>query len=123
MESEKRTILLVDDEIAILAPLEEMLSSLGYQVLSSEDSKEALQLGLTAKRLDLLLTDVVMPGANGNQLATYLRGIHPGLKVIFMSAFLRPAIDKSDLRNKDIAFLQKPFTLSKLTRALRELLD
>jgi two-component system, cell cycle sensor histidine kinase and response regulator CckA len=113
------TILLVEDEEVLRHVVVEMLSQLGYKVLEATSGKEALAVAREFPgRIDVLITDVLMPGFSGPQLADSLRASRPGLKVIFISG---------DAETKDVlglgdALLQKPFTLKMLSSKLREVL-
>lgn len=120
---ESATILVVEDEPAVLALAARVLRSDGYTVLEAADGHEALQVQETYGRpVDLLITDVVMPRLGGPDLAARLRPACPELRVIYMSGYTdNPAVRDvmADPRNP---FLQKPFTPTELTRATRRTL-
>jgi len=120
------TILLVDDEPQVVSLVREMLLREGYKVLGACGGAEALELvkSNADTRVDLLLTDIVMPGLNGRELAERLKEMRPGLKVLYMSGFMKEAILKYyGISIVGIPFLQKPFTRDMLRRKLREVLD
>jgi two-component system, cell cycle sensor histidine kinase and response regulator CckA len=114
------TILMVEDEALLCQVIVEMLGHLGYNVLGAASGKEALAIAKEyAGRIDVLITDVLMPGLAGPQLADSLRGSRPGLKVIFVSG---DAEAKHVLGLGD-ALLQKPFSLKMLSCKVREVLQ
>jgi two-component system cell cycle sensor histidine kinase/response regulator CckA len=118
------TVLLVEDEAELRELAEEVLSSRGYTVLQAGSPAEALQL---AERHDgpvhLLLTDVVMPGMSGRELADRLLGARPALKALFMSGYTDTAIVHHGVLDPGTPFLQKPFTPDALVRKVRDVLD
>lgn len=123
--NERETILLVDDEPQVVTLVRAMLSRDGYKVFGAGDAEEAFQIAQDAATpIDLLLTDIVMPELNGRELADRLKAIRPGLKVLYMSGFMKEAILKYyGISITGIPFLQKPFTRETLCRKMREVLD
>ncbi|MGD9613008.1 MAG: ATP-binding protein, partial [Kiritimatiellia bacterium] len=120
----RETILLVEDEPAILAISRDMLLNLGYQVLSAATPGEALQQAQAqAGKIQLLITDVVMPEMNGRDLAQQLAVLHPGIRRLFMSGYTADIIAHHGVLDDDIHFIQKPFTLKELAAKVREVLD
>jgi two-component system, cell cycle sensor histidine kinase and response regulator CckA len=119
------SILLVDDEPQVVTLVREMLLREGYQVLGAGDGEEALQIAADAsQRIDLLLTDIVMPQLNGRELADRLKRLRPGVRVLYMSGFMKDAILKYyGISITGIPFVQKPFTRDMLARKVREVLD
>jgi len=117
------TILVVDDNPAILELVVAMLLPLGYRVLDAPSAKDALRLvERQGERIDLLLTDVVMPGMQGVELADIFGARYPATKVLFMSGYLSPAITPGEYgQQKD--FVQKPVSSLELTSKIRMLLD
>jgi two-component system cell cycle sensor histidine kinase/response regulator CckA len=115
------TILLVEDEEMVRRMTQLMVESLGYTVISAESPHHALEL-CKKKNLpiDLLLTDVVMPGIDGTQLAERVRAIRPDIRVVFMSGYTANAIMNRDVFKDDVKFIQKPFDVEMLTRGLHE---
>jgi CheY-like chemotaxis protein len=123
-DSGTETILLVEDEPALRAMAKEALRRHGYSVLEASDAAEALRLAdARGFRVDLLLTDVVMPGMNGQELALRLTERYSGLKVLFVSGYTDSAVIRNGLLNASAAFLEKPFPPSVLLRRIRQLLD
>jgi two-component system cell cycle sensor histidine kinase/response regulator CckA len=118
------TILLVEDEEALLHLTREVLAEQGYTVLEARHGAEAL---LTAAQspdpIHLLLTDVIMPQLNGRELARRLATTRPGLRVLYMSGYTAGAIEQHGVLDADISFIQKPFTPIQLARKVREALD
>ena len=118
------TILLVEDETSVRNLVRNELVKIGYQVIEAKNGVEAC---LTATQqschVDLLLTDVVMPGMNGRELAQHLSVIKPNLRVLFMSGYLDDICVNRGMDPHRTTFLQKPFTPDVLLRAVRGLLD
>ena len=120
----QETVLLVEDEegVRLIAML--VLEAQGYLVLDAPGAEEALRLVAQHQgRIDLLLTDVVMPEMNGRELADEVMRQREGIKVLFMSGYTDDAVFRHGLLYKDVAFLQKPFTPDALVRKVREVLD
>jgi two-component system, cell cycle sensor histidine kinase and response regulator CckA len=118
------TILLVEDEESLRSVTQEFLSNKGYQVIVAEDFHKALQASESNERhIDLLMTDVVLPGASGPKLADRLATSRPGMKVLFVSGYTADALVHGDLHRTDFAFLSKPFSLNTLARKIRTILD
>ena len=118
------TILLVEDELSILNMIKQMLGELGYQILSASTPDEAI---LAAKnhpgKIHLLVTDVVMPGMNGRDLAKKLVSIYPGIKSLFMSGYSGVAIADHVIMDEAVNFIQKPFSRHAFAAKIRETLD
>src|SRR5216683_1183758 len=117
------TVLLVEDEESVRQLVRDTLASKGYHVLEAQDG----QAGLTAAamhegKIDLVLTDVVMPGMGGRELVQQLLGSRPGIKVLYLSGYTEDAIVNEGTIESGKAFLQKPFTLQNLSRKVREIL-
>jgi two-component system, cell cycle sensor histidine kinase and response regulator CckA len=119
------TILVVDDDEEVLALAVDVLEIAGYTVLSTPDPRHALRLARShTEPLHLLLTDVVMPLMNGLQLAAEFQVLRPEVKILLMSAYRTKEIDDYRMRlGLQGLFLDKPFTVAALTRAVRALLD
>ncbi|MDP9132308.1 MAG: response regulator, partial [Nitrospirota bacterium] len=118
------TILLVEDDTSVRDLVRNELAKIGYQVLEAKNGIEAC---LTATQqnchVDLLLTDVVMPGMNGRDLAQHLSVIRPNLRVLFISGYLDDICVNNGMDPHRTTFLQKPFTPDVLLRTVRALLD
>jgi DNA-binding NtrC family response regulator len=117
------TVLLVEDREEVRNLMTAILGKGGYRVLAAADAEEAI--GIAASHpgeIELLLTDVVMPGMNGRELAERLVAADPALKVILMSGFAAEVIKPASARNAGFAFLQKPVTADALTAKVREIL-
>ena len=118
------TVLIVEDEIAILQLVKRILTGLNYVVLDAWAPDRALELAEAhTGRIDLLITDVVMPGMNGRDLAGKLRSLFPDLKVLFMSGYTADAIAHRGVMDGGVHFLQKPFSRIDLAAQVRETLD
>jgi PAS domain S-box-containing protein len=118
------TILLVEDEGAVRALVTRVLQDLGYKVLASAHPEDALQIGERhSAPIDLLLTDVVLPGMNGRKVADNLAFLRPKMKVLYMSGYTDYAVARHGVLEANTTFLQKPFTPSSLARKVRAVLD
>jgi PAS domain S-box-containing protein len=118
------TILVVEDDRDVRAYLVEVLRDLNYRVLSAHDAVSALGLIKEGDiRIDLLLTDVVLPGTNGRQLAEQAQNRRPGLKVLFTTGYSRNAIVHQGRLDAGVAMIQKPITQESLAARIRDLLD
>ena len=118
------TILLVEDEPAILKLGKKILERIGYTVLAAGTPGEAIRLAHEhAGRIDLLMTDVVMPEMNGRDLAKHLLSIYPNLSRLFMSGYTSNVIAHHGVLDEGVHFIQKPFSLKDLAAKVREALD
>jgi PAS domain S-box-containing protein len=118
------TILVVEDDRDVRAYLVELLRDLNYRVLSAHDAVAALGMIETSDiRIDLLLTDVVLPGMNGRQLAEQAKNRRPDLKVLFTTGYSRNAIVHQGRLDPGVAMIQKPITQDALAARIRDLLD
>ena len=118
------TILLVEDETVLLRLAQQTLEELGYTVLAAALPNEALRLAEEhSDEIDLLLTDVIMPGMNGQTLAIQLQMNRPDLKCIFMSGYTADVITRQNVLAEGVQFIQKPFSTYDLARKLRDVLD
>jgi DNA-binding response OmpR family regulator len=118
------TILLVEDESFLLEVTCEILESVGYRVLKTRNAAEAISAFRQCKAMvRLLLTDVVLPGQNGRDLAKELRSISPGLRVLFISGYPENVVTKNGIQEGGMSYLPKPFSLQSLTQKVRHVLD
>ena len=122
--SGSETILIVEDEPVVRRLTVRALTERGYHVLEAEDGESALEVARAHKGdLQLLVTDVVMPGMNGKELADRLTTDRPDLRVLYISGYAEHAVVRQGVLVEGIAFLSKPFDLSELARTVREVLD
>ncbi len=120
----QETILLVEDEINVRHLARQYLEKQGYKILEAEDGAAALQIVDGYKgTIDLLLTDVIMPGANGPELAAQITKLLPDIRVLYMSGYTENAVDRGVMLDASINLLQKPFSLPALRDRVREVLD
>lgn len=117
-------ILLVDDEASVRSVVRLMLERLGYRVLEAANGAEALGIIETSlDRIDLVLTDVVMPELHGGDLGEALTAREPWRRVLYMSGYTSDDIMRRGLAQPGMALLRKPFSPDGLARAVREVLD
>jgi len=118
------TLLLVEDEPEILHVAQRILERHGYRVLVAAGPEEALaQAREHGASIHLMITDVVMPGMNGGELAKRLRPLVPGLRILFMSGYTAEYIARHGVLDPGVHFIQKPFTKADFTRTIRLILD
>jgi two-component system cell cycle sensor histidine kinase/response regulator CckA len=118
------TIMVVEDDAGVRELVRLMLEANGYEVLAVDDAAEAMSVCTQdPARVDLLLTDVVMPGVNGRVLAERLGEVSPGMRVLFMSGYSDEAVHRHGQITDNAAFLEKPFTERALAHKVREVLD
>jgi len=117
------TILLVEDETFLREVTCEILEITGYRVLKTRNAGEAITAFRQNKTIvKLLLTDVVLPGQNGRDLANDLRTICPNLRTIFISGYPENAVTRHGIQEDGMFYLPKPFSLQSLTRKVRQVL-
>ncbi|HKV05644.1 MAG TPA: PAS domain S-box protein [Candidatus Acidoferrales bacterium] len=117
------TILLAEDEESLRKLIVNMLSDNGYSVLEAANAGEAVEMARKVRgKIDLLLTDVVMPGMSGPELANELVSLYPGIKVLYMSGYAEFGSRQNRASRQDHPLLQKPFTQQTLARKVREVL-
>jgi CheY-like chemotaxis protein len=118
------TVLVVEDEDAVRALTCLTLEARGYRVLVAASAEEALELAVRhAGPIPLVVTDVIMPGMSGGELAGRLAALRPEIRVIFVSGYTDDTIAHQGVLDPGVHFLQKPFTLDGLARKVREVLD
>ncbi|WP_246607963.1 PAS domain-containing hybrid sensor histidine kinase/response regulator [Paractinoplanes toevensis] len=122
--SRRGTILAVEDEPALRDVLHRILSGAGHEVLIAADGPAALALATEHPgRIDVLLTDVVMPHMLGKDLAERFRALCPGAGVLFMSGYARPALASQGTLDPDVTLVEKPFSKNQLLTAVQQCLD
>jgi two-component system cell cycle sensor histidine kinase/response regulator CckA len=118
------TILVVENEAALLELTSALLARSGYKVLSASDGIEAIEMARSVEgSIHLLLTDIMMPKLNGPALARHVAELHPGIRVLFMTGHLQPDATLPENIPPDSEFLQKPFPRGVLIRKVRQTLD
>ncbi|HEV8267738.1 MAG TPA: ATP-binding protein, partial [Thermoanaerobaculia bacterium] len=120
----EETVLVVEDEETLRGLVRHCLEPLGYRVLLAENAAEALKIAEKVPgRIDLLLTDVVLPGWSGRELAERMAVARPSTRVLYMSGYTDDAIVRHGILSSELEFLQKPFTPGVLARRVRQVLD
>ncbi|MBW1961880.1 MAG: response regulator [Deltaproteobacteria bacterium] len=120
----QETVLVVEDDERLLSMIKTMLEVYGYRVLTAKDGGEALEISTSYHGpIHLLLTDVVMPGMSGSDLADQLKSKLLGIKVLYMSGYTDNIIARHGVIEKDAEFLEKPFTKEALVGKVRKVLD
>ncbi len=118
------TVLVVEDEIVILDLACAMLDHLGYTALAAASPEEALNLAQAhAGKIHLMITDVIMPGMNGRDLAVQLTQLYPDLKVLFMSGYTANVIAHHGVLDPGVHFMQKPFSMDDIAAKVKEVMD
>jgi CheY-like chemotaxis protein len=124
LHSRGETVLLVEDDPVVLEMAQTMLKHLGYNVLSTGSPTEALTIAQRNQgKIDILLTDVVMPEVTGRELVDKLNKTNPEIKPLFMSGYTADMIANQGVLEEGITFLQKPFSLQSLSTKIRSVLD
>nr|MBA2627435.1 response regulator [Gemmatimonadales bacterium] len=116
-------VLLVEDEVAVRVLAARILRDAGYAVVEATNGPDALKVLRGSGAVDAVVTDVVMPGMGGRELAEHLHAIDPAMPVLFMSGYTGSDVLGGGLQDSGAPFLQKPFSPASLTRKLRDLLD
>ena len=117
------TILLAEDDESVREFAANLIQRLGYRVLSASTPESCLELARSEVRIDLLLTDVIMPELSGKRLYEHVAVLHPGIRVLYMSGHPEETIRTHGILAEDAALIQKPFTLNVLATRIREVLD
>jgi PAS domain S-box-containing protein len=118
------TVLLVEDEEAVRELVQTILSGQGYEVIVARDPRHAEEIAREFSReIHLLLTDVVMPGTSGRELAKRIAASRPGIRVLYMSGYTENVITSGGMLERGLAFLQKPFSPAVLVQKLHEVLS
>jgi len=117
-------IMLVEDDEVIRGLASKTLTARGYDVVAAQHAGEAERIWILRKDdVDLLVTDIIMPGKDGKQLAKILRKDRPDLKILFMSGYDDALLSKHDVFDDKLEFLPKPFTVDGLAEKVRQVLD
>jgi CheY-like chemotaxis protein len=116
-------VLVVEDEAAVRMLVVDVLRELGYSTLEAADSRGALPLLQGGERIDLLVSDVGLPGLNGRQMAEIARQHRPGLRVLFMTGYARNAQVRGDFLAPGMDMLTKPFTVDELALRVRKMIE
>ena len=118
------TVLLVEDEEAVRDLTSMILNANGYHVLSAPSALEAERFSASHRgEIHLLLTDIIMPGTSGRELARRLAARHPRMRVLYMSGYTDNVLAQGGVLEEDVSFLQKPFTPAVLAQKVRDVLD
>ncbi len=120
---EGETVLLVEDDPAIREMCQVILDKLRYRVLSADTPEKALEIADEhGSEIDLLVTDVVMPGMNGRELAQKLKVFYPGIKTLYMSGYTADVIANRGILEKEVQFIQKPFSVKNMGKKVKAVL-
>lgn len=120
----RETLLLVEDELAVRSVAVTVLRESGYHVLEAQDGQNALKVAAAFDgQIDLVVTDVIMPGMGGRELSEVLNLVRPGVPVLFTSGYTDDAMVLQGILNQGMPFLQKPFAPNRLLIKVREVLD
>jgi CheY-like chemotaxis protein len=124
-EGEKvETILVVEDDADLRAYVSDLLRDLNYRIFTASSAQAALTILLQEEpKVDLLLTDVVMPGINGRELGRRAQQVRPGIKILYMTGYSRNAVVHQGRLDEGVELLEKPISQAKLALRVREMLD
>jgi CheY-like chemotaxis protein len=124
-ESAGETILLVEDDPHVQRIVSNILGRSGYRVLPADGADEALQVvrGQNGDTIHLLLSDLVMPGTSGRELAVQIQALRPDIAILYMSGYTDDAVIRRGVLEAGMAFIQKPFGADELARRVREVLE
>lgn len=118
------TVLIVEDEAEVRRLTVRILKNQGYRVLEASRGEDALQVyAQYGAPVHLMVTDVILPGMSGRELAERLRSLHPKLKVLYMSGYTENTIIHNEVLEEGVNYIQKPFSLKKLVRTVRQVLN
>jgi signal transduction histidine kinase len=118
----KEVILVVEDEDRVRTMTVEALRDLGYTVVSASGPQQALDGLNSIPHLDLVVTDVVMPGMNGPAMAEHIKALRPSVKVLYTTGYARNTVLSDAMLDREVGILQKPFTIDQLTLKVRQAL-
>jgi CheY-like chemotaxis protein len=118
------TVLVLEDQPEVRALIEKTLRRYGYSVVVAGNGRDALTVARAHdQHIHLMLTDVVLPGTGGREVARQLSADRPSIRVLYMSGYTEDAIHHHGVLESGLAFIQKPFTAGALVRKIREVLD
>jgi len=117
------TVLVVEDEPVVRNLVVEVLRELGYRAIEAPDGPSGLEIVRSSARIDLLVTDVGLPGLNGRQLADHARAQRPGLRVLFMTGYAEDATFGGGRLDPDMQMITKPFPVERLAARIREMME
>ena len=117
------TVLVVEDEVLVRALIVDVLEELGYQALEAGDGPSGLRILQSQQRLDLLITDIGLPGLNGRQIADAARVSRPDLKVLFMTGYAENAAIANGILSPGMQMITKPFAMDALIKRIRDLME
>jgi len=123
LPSGSETILMVEDDVAVRKLGTQLLSHLGYRVLEAGDGASALEILNSDQHIDLLFTDIVMPGMGGPDLAVKARDCRPGLKILFTTGFTDSAVFRTQIMDEAANLLDKPYSKETLAGSVRQALN
>jgi two-component system cell cycle sensor histidine kinase/response regulator CckA len=116
-------LLLVEDEPMLIRVTAQVLENLGYEVLTARNAEEAMEIAKQHDSIDLIVTDIVMPGMNGKELSDALSLTHPDTKVLFMSGYTANIIEQHGILDSSVHFISKPCSTLELSSKIRYILD
>ncbi|AHE57199.1 hypothetical protein NX02_28085 [Sphingomonas sanxanigenens DSM 19645 = NX02] len=117
------TVLVVEDEAVVRGLIVDVLGELGYNAIEAADGPRGLEILQSRQRIDLLITDIGLPGLNGRQVADGGRAIRPGLKILFMTGYAENAALASGFLEPGMAMITKPFAMDVLANRIREIIE
>ncbi len=123
LANEGETVLIVEDDAAVRVLVSEVLSELGYTFFEASTGAEAVPILESGQRIDLLISDVGLPGMNGRQLAEIGRQLRPGLKVLFITGYAEHAAVRAGFLDDGMQMITKPFAFDNLTSKVREMIE
>ena len=118
-----QTVLVVEDEALVRLLIVDVLGELGYKALEAGDGPSGLRILQSPQRIDLLITDIGLPGLNGRQVADAARLQRPDLKVLFMTGYAENAAINNGILSPGMQMITKPFAMDVLTRRIRDLVQ
>lgn len=118
-----QTVLVVEDEALVRLLIVDVLDELGYKALEAADGPSGLRILQSPQRIDLLITDIGLPGLNGRQVADAARLQRPDLKILFMTGYAENAAINNGILSPGMQMITKPFAMDAFTRRIRDLMQ